>query len=531
MSQWWRWKVLLWLAVGGVVLFTGCSQGTHRVGPEDAVVIVAPPNGWMVPLGQTVMVSVHYRMQDPSAEGTLLISGPQGEERISLSFTEVMGGYQEAQYPWLPPQPGDYTLRAWVYGHTSQEVHIRITGEATRPPQTTSLPPQKTPVVPTPTRTTTPTTAYTPTVTPTQLPCLMAKFVADVTIPDGTEMQPGQTFTKTWRLQNVGSCPWTQGFGVVFDSGDAMGAPSFTPISSVPVQPGQMVDVSVDLQAPQDAGTYRGNFKLRSADGQIFGLGEKHKPFYVEIVVPEPTPVALPDLVVTSIQFQPDPMVIGQDLIVRVTVANQGSASAGPFGLVWLATPQARVSTCSWNISGLAAGQSYTVQCIFPKEQNYRVPGEVQTVAIVDVSSQVAESNENNNRYQRSLTIVSGDTQGPVFKAYSSSSEIQWPPGCSAQEVTITVRASDPSGVAWVKLQYRVVQGKRIGKWITKDLTMVSSNRYETVLTAKELELSLNPPLVGTTKAAVEYYIIAADRLGNTSKQQQPSLALYYCIR
>jgi len=46
---------------------------------------------------------------------------------------------------------------------------------------------------PTPTRTPTPTKTPTPTATPTP-PVPMAQFVADVTIPDGTVMSPGQTF-------------------------------------------------------------------------------------------------------------------------------------------------------------------------------------------------------------------------------------------------------------------------------------------------------------------------------------------------
>src|SRR5512143_3278895 len=39
--------------------------------------------------------------------------------------------------------------------------------------------------------------------------CDWAQFVADVTVPDGTSYAPGTTFTKTWRLKNIGSCTWT----------------------------------------------------------------------------------------------------------------------------------------------------------------------------------------------------------------------------------------------------------------------------------------------------------------------------------
>ena len=47
-----------------------------------------------------------------------------------------------------------------------------------------------------------------------------------VTVPDGTVFNPGDTFTKTWRLENTGSCAWTTGTALVFTSGDLMGAPT-----------------------------------------------------------------------------------------------------------------------------------------------------------------------------------------------------------------------------------------------------------------------------------------------------------------
>src|SRR5690349_12154805 len=39
--------------------------------------------------------------------------------------------------------------------------------------------------------------------------CDSAAYVKDVTIPDGTIFSPGAQFTKTWRLQNIGTCTWT----------------------------------------------------------------------------------------------------------------------------------------------------------------------------------------------------------------------------------------------------------------------------------------------------------------------------------
>ena len=49
------------------------------------------------------------------------------------------------------------------------------------------------------------TVAAPPTNTPS--PCNNAVFVSE-TVPDGTEYDVGESFTKTWRLKNVGTCTW-----------------------------------------------------------------------------------------------------------------------------------------------------------------------------------------------------------------------------------------------------------------------------------------------------------------------------------
>jgi len=58
----------------------------------------------------------------------------------------------------------------------------------------------------------------TPTEATATKPCDRAEFVDDVTVEDGTVFKPGETFTKTWRLKNTGSCTWTTSYRVVFDS-------------------------------------------------------------------------------------------------------------------------------------------------------------------------------------------------------------------------------------------------------------------------------------------------------------------------
>jgi hypothetical protein len=111
--------------------------------------------------------------------------------------------------------------------------------------------------------------------------CNLASFVSDVTIPDNTNITVNKGFTKTWRLRNVGTCTWTSGYQIIFDSGDQMNGPSSQQLTNGTVAPGQTIDVSVDLKAPVSPGTYKGNWKLKDANGVIFALSTG--PFWVQI--------------------------------------------------------------------------------------------------------------------------------------------------------------------------------------------------------------------------------------------------------
>ena len=96
-----------------------------------------------------------------------------------------------------------------------------------------------------------------------------AEFWADVTIPDGTDFDPGDTFTKVWQLRNSGTNTWTQEYGLAFFGGEQMSAPAVVNLTRN-VQPGATVDVSVDMTAPQSAGTYTGFWKMQNAAGEFF---------------------------------------------------------------------------------------------------------------------------------------------------------------------------------------------------------------------------------------------------------------------
>ncbi|HEX9798317.1 MAG TPA: NBR1-Ig-like domain-containing protein [Anaerolineales bacterium] len=121
-----------------------------------------------------------------------------------------------------------------------------------------------------------------------------ATFVSDVSVPDGSNFDPGDNFTKTWRLRNDGTCTWTSSYALVFDHGDAMGAPAAIPLAGA-VPPGNNVDLSVNLTAPAAPGGYQGFFLLRNNSNVLFGIGPSATTAFwvkIDVVPPSPTPTA-----------------------------------------------------------------------------------------------------------------------------------------------------------------------------------------------------------------------------------------------
>ena len=94
-------------------------------------------------------------------------------------------------------------------------------------------------------------------------------FAADVTITDGHEVKPGERFRKTWRVKNTGNTTWTPYYSFVYVSGDRMEGRDINIPTTV--YPGQTVELSVDLVAPKDKGTYRGYWQMRTPYGYNFG--------------------------------------------------------------------------------------------------------------------------------------------------------------------------------------------------------------------------------------------------------------------
>ena len=161
-------------------------------------------------------------------------------------------------------------------------------------PTETAIPAETATVMPTatPAPTLTPFNTVTPQNIATKEPssytafgCYDAAFASDITIPDGTLFDPGDTFTKTWEIKNAGSCPWEADFAFIFSSGDQMSGTNIT-VGSV-VEPGAIGTFSVDLIAPDTPGSYTGFWRLTNVEGTIFG-----ESVYVLIIVDGEVPTA-----------------------------------------------------------------------------------------------------------------------------------------------------------------------------------------------------------------------------------------------
>jgi hypothetical protein len=99
--------------------------------------------------------------------------------------------------------------------------------------------------------------------------CYGLLFINDISIPDDTKMAPGQTFTKTWLVQNTGGCNWESGFKWTLISGNPMGGSTVT--LSQTVAPGAQFQISVPMIAPNSSGESVGTWRMSDANGNFFG--------------------------------------------------------------------------------------------------------------------------------------------------------------------------------------------------------------------------------------------------------------------
>lgn len=231
-----------------------------------------------------------------------------------------------------------------------------------------------------------------PTPTPAPAPCVNGtRFVADLSVPDGTRFQPGQSFQKGWRLQNSGNCDWAASFFLGFAFGNTPAAQMSgqpTRVGRV-VPPGQTTDINVNLVAPAQPGTYQGFWQMHDANGVPFG-----ERVWVQIVVPgAPTPVPPP----------PPTPVPGISFSANPTVISQGQCT-----------------TFSWSVQGIQG------VWFFPQDQpwqNYGVPGVSSQQACPQQTTTYflrVQFNDGTVRQQQITITVNPAISGPVIERFTA---------------------------------------------------------------------------------------------------------------
>lgn len=95
-----------------------------------------------------------------------------------------------------------------------------------------------------------------------------AVFVADVTLPDGEEVQANRKLLKTWRVRNTGDTTWDKTCSLV-NTSIPLGASGRVALPTA--KPGTTADLSVALTTPDKPGIYRSVWRLQSPDGRPFG--------------------------------------------------------------------------------------------------------------------------------------------------------------------------------------------------------------------------------------------------------------------
>lgn len=160
-------------------------------------------------------------------------------------------------------------------------------------------------------------------------PCIDGlAFVQHLTLEDRNmtvlaTMNPGQTFTKGWRIRNAGTCAWGTSFSANFVLGNvnAAGMGGVSTKITRSVQPGETYDLQVQLYAPIVPGTYQAWWEMRNAQGAPFG-----QRLYLGIQVPPPpTPTPLPtQTLVPGINFSADRTSIkaGERVVLSWNVTN-----------------------------------------------------------------------------------------------------------------------------------------------------------------------------------------------------------------
>jgi len=116
-----------------------------------------------------------------------------------------------------------------------------------------------------------------------QIPRYFARFVSDVSVEDGTNVNPGQSLVKIWKMRNESTVAWPENTRLAFVGGDKLA--SVEAVAVPAIEPATEIDIAVDMVAPTKPGRYVGYWRLVAPDGTRFG-----QRVWVDVTVISPEP-------------------------------------------------------------------------------------------------------------------------------------------------------------------------------------------------------------------------------------------------
>ncbi len=99
--------------------------------------------------------------------------------------------------------------------------------------------------------------------------CNNLAFIRDVNLPAGTVVGKEEEITKTWKVQNIGTCEWKFQYRLAFLSGDDLRASGDYIRKQVAVW--DWSEVSISFTSPSKPGTYTSYWRMVDGDGKMFG--------------------------------------------------------------------------------------------------------------------------------------------------------------------------------------------------------------------------------------------------------------------
>jgi hypothetical protein len=130
-----------------------------------------------------------------------------------------------------------------------------------------------------------------------------ARFVKE-NLGDRHIVAPKETFVKTWTFRNNGETVWPEGSLFIQTNGDDLQASSVFILQTV--NPGEEVDVSMELTTPELPGKYCAFFRFVHGDNQRFG-----QKVWCDILVQQPEKVVVderPSSLLDSVYEEVEPI-------------------------------------------------------------------------------------------------------------------------------------------------------------------------------------------------------------------------------